>query len=489
MPMVQKRTNSRSKKPTNPADWSALMPVLPGEGPRTRELYLAIRRLIEAGRVPAGAKLPTTRDLAHRLGLSRAAAVAAFEMLTAEGFAEARTGAGTFVASQVPDLSKVKVTTRTRDLRPFKPWPCALGVAISDQRTLGIFRRLLARHLARPEPNHFHYGDPRGGSRLREAIAAYLTTARGVRCHADQIVITAGTQQGLDLVVRAALRPGDAAWMEDPGYPLARAALAGAGVRSVGVPVDDEGLDPTRGEALCPQARLVYVTPSHQFPLGVTMTMRRRLALIEWARRNDAWIIEDDYDSEFRYAGPPLTALQGMDGTGRVAYLGTFSKVLFPGLRVGYAVVPEPLLDAVLDLRARSDRQPPTIAEGALAELLSEGHFAAHVRRARRQAQLSRDVLVAGLQAAAADSLAVATPEQGLHLVAKLIGPRRDTEIVAATNAAGIGTRALSPMFIDAPPQHGLVLGFSGFSTGELRTAALKLCRILGDNHGELKFS
>jgi GntR family transcriptional regulator / MocR family aminotransferase len=454
------------------------MPVLPGDGPRTRELYGAIRRLIEAGLVPPGAKLPTTRDLAGRLGVSRASAVAAFEMLTAEGFAEARVGAGTFVALQVPLLAAKTAKTRAPDPQLSTPLPCELGVAVTDARTQRVFRGLLSRHLSRPGPEHFRYGDPRGGIALREAIAAYLKTARGVRCDASQIVVTSGTQHGLDLVARAALGPGDTIWIEDPCFPMARAAFAGAGADIVGVPVDDEGLDPALGEALCPKARAVYVTPSHQFPLGVTMTMRRRLALLDWARRNEAWIIEDDYDSEFRYAGPPLTALQGMDGSERVAYFGTFSKVLFPGLRVGYAVLPAPLLDAVLSLRARSDRQPPTFAEGALAELLNEGHFAAHLRRARRRVQSSRDVLVAGLRAHSAGALDVAVPEQGLHMVARLIAgtsKRPDMEVVAAANAAGVGARALSTMYVNAKPLQGLVLGFSGFTDEVLREAAEKI--------------
>ena len=465
---------------TNLPDWSALMPVLPGEGPRTRELYAAIRRLIEAGIVPAGAKLPTTRDLARRFGLSRASAVAAFEMLTADGFAEARVGAGTFVAAQVPHLPVAAVKERGPDLEVSPPLPCALGVATPDARTLRVFRSLLARRLARPGPEHFHYGDPRGGLALRQAIAAYLRSARGVRCDAEQIIVTSGSQQGLDLLIRAAIRPGDAVWIEDPCYPMAHAALANSGGHVVGVPVDSEGLDPALGEALCPRARAVYVTPSHQFPLGITMTMRRRLALIEWARRNEAWIIEDDYDSEFRYAGPPLTALQGMDASGRVAYLGTFSKVLFPGLRVGYAVVPEPLLDAVLELRARTDRHPPSLAEGALADLLNEGHFAAHLRRSRRRVHAARDALVAGLQAFRAGVLDVTVPEQGLHLVAKLTSARSDVEIVATAKAAGVGVRALSSMFVTAQPQQGLVLGFSGFAGDELRAAAARLDAILG---------
>ncbi|MDQ0473577.1 GntR family transcriptional regulator/MocR family aminotransferase [Labrys wisconsinensis] len=454
------------------------MPILPGDGPRTRELYAAIRRLIEAGLAPSGAKLPTTRDLARRFGLSRAAAVAAFELLVAEGFAEARIGAGTFVARAVPRLPAA-VAADPPEHGPTAPLPCTLGVAMGDARTLRIFRGLLSRHLARPGPEHFGYGDPRGGLALRRAIAAYLRSARGVRCDPSRIVITSGTQQGLDLVARAALGPDDAVWIEDPCYPMARAALANAGGRLVGVPVDAEGLDPGLGEALCPGARAVYVTPSHQFPLGVTMTMRRRLALIDWARRAGAWIIEDDYDSEFRYAGPPLTALQGADDAGRVAYLGTFSKVLFPGLRVGYAVLPEPLLEAVLALRALTDRQPPTLVEAALADLLDEGHFAAHLRRARRRAEAGRDALIAGLREHAGAGLAATAPEQGLHLVAALPPRLPDRPLAAAAKAAGVGARALSPMFVDAPARQGLVLGFSGFSSEALRAAAAKLGALL----------
>jgi GntR family transcriptional regulator/MocR family aminotransferase len=479
MQLVEKRSNPRQILPTNSPDWSTLIPVLPGDGPRTRELYAALRRLIETGLVPPGAKLPTTRDLAQRLGLSRAAAVVAFEMLTAEGFAEARIGAGTFVAPQVPLLSVATAKMRPPAPLPSPSLPCTLGVASLDTRTMQIFRNLLSRHLAHPGPEHFRYGDPRGGMVLREAIAAYLRTARGVRCEAEQVIITSGTQQGLDLVIRATIRPGDAMWIEDPCYPQARATVAGAGGRIVGIPVDDEGLDPAGGETLCPMARAVYVTPSHQFPLGVTLTMRRRLALIDWAQRNEAWIIEDDYDSEFRFAGPPLTALQGMDGSGRVAYLGTFSKVLFPGLRLGYAVLPEPLLDPVLKLRDRLDRQPPTLAEGALADLLNQGHFAAHLRRARSRVQACRDALVAGLRDHAEGALDFTVPEQGLHMVARLIHDRSDAEIVSAAKAAGVGIRALSQMFVDAAPQQGLVLGFSGFTPEELRTAARKIGEIV----------
>ncbi|RUW63234.1 PLP-dependent aminotransferase family protein [Mesorhizobium sp. M7A.F.Ca.US.008.03.1.1] len=475
MALVDKRTNHGDKIQTNPPDWSALIPVLPGDGPRSRELYAALRRLIETGALAAGAKLPTTRDLAQRFGLSRSAAVACFETLISEGFAVARVGAGTFVAPDVPHLPTTLVKPRPPEIDAGTSLPCGLGVAVSDPRTLDMFRILLSRHLTRPGPEHFRYGDPRGGLPLRTAIANYLRTARGVRCDAGQIVLTSGTQQGLDLLVRAALSPGDAVWIENPCYPMAHAVLAGSGARVFGVPVDAEGLDPEIGESLCPKARAAYVTPSHQYPLGVTMTMRRRLALLDWARRNDAWIIEDDYDSEFRYAGPPLTSLQGMDGSGRVAYLGTFSKILFPGLRIGYVVVPEALLDVVMAVRARSDRFPSTLAEGALTDLLNEGHFAAHLRRVRRRVQAARDVLVAGLEAHCGDALEVTVPEQGLHLMATLKEAGPDTAIVEAAKAAGVGARALSLMFIAGAPRQGLVLGFSGFSDEELTAATVRL--------------
>ncbi|MEP6830895.1 MAG: PLP-dependent aminotransferase family protein [Rhizomicrobium sp.] len=481
MRLAQKSTNSDSKEQTNSPDWSALVPVLPGDGPRSKALYSAIRGLIESGAVPAGAKLPTTRDLARRFRLSRAAAIAAFETLIGEGFAEARVGAGTYVASAVPRLPQDKAEAAVPDPATPPALPLTVGVTASDPRTARIFRQLMSRHLARPTAELFRYGDPRGGFALREAIAAYLRAARGVRCEARQIVVTSGAQQGLDLLIRAIVRSGDAVWAEDPCYPMAHTALKGAGAKVIAVPVDDEGLDVAHGEKLHPKAKAAYVTPSHQFPLGVTMTMRRRLALLDWARRNDAWIIEDDYDSEFRYAGPPLTALQGMDGAGRVAYVGTFSKILFPGLRTGYMVVPEPLLEAVLAVRARSDRFPPILTEAPLADLLNQGHFAAHLRRVRRRVQANRDVLVATLEAHAKGRLEFNVPEQGLHMVANMAAKksRQDTAIAEAAKAAGVGARALSPMYLGAPRQQGLVMGFSAFAPDVIRDAAIRLCTLL----------
>ncbi|WP_159718053.1 MocR-like pyridoxine biosynthesis transcription factor PdxR [Geminicoccus flavidas] len=464
-------------KRTNLPDWSSLIPVLPTEGPRPRAIYLAIRRLIESGLVPPGAKLPTTRDLSARLGVSRLAAVTAFELLTAEGFVEARVGAGTFVASAVPSLPVTSRAEPPAEPPPGPARPFGLGITEPDRRTMASFRQLLARRLREPGPEHFQYGDLRGGLELRAAIAAYLRTARGVRCQASQILLTSGTQQALDLILRAILVPGDAVWLEDPGYAHARAAVANNGGQVIGVPVDAEGLDLAAPRLPAERVRAVYVTPSHQFPLGVTMSMRRRLALLDWAARSGAWLLEDDYDSEFRYAGPPLTALQGMDGAGRVAYLGTFSKVLFPGLRIGYAVLPPELMERVLRLRAQTDRHPPTLTEGALAELLTGGHFAAHLRRTRRRCQAARDALVGALRRQLGPVLE--PPGQGLHLVLPLAPPADDQAIAAAAAAAGVQVQPFSPLFIDAPPRPGLVLGFSGFAPAQLEAAAAVLAGII----------
>ena len=453
---------------TNLPDWSALvavmLPVLPGEGPRARAVYAALRRLIEEGRLPADAKLPPSRALAGQLGVARGAVGAGFEMLVADGFAEARVGAGTYVAAAVPRLVAPPPTPPA----PFtaQNLPGDLGLAYPDPVSLTIFRSILNRQLARPPASLFHYADPRGDAGLRAEVADYLRMARGLRLHADQLVLTAGTQGALDLVARAVLAPGDAVWMEDPGYPSGKAALADQ--RLIPVPVDGEGLDVAAGQRLAPQARAAYVTPSHQFPLGVAMTMRRRLALLDWAQAAGAWVIEDDYDSEFRFAGPPLAALQGMDGAGRVIYVGTFSKALMPGLRLGYLVLPEPLLAPVLALRRRTDRAPPGLAEPALAEFLARGHFAAHLRRARRRVRMAREALLAEL--AQAGHL-VAPPDQGLHLTLPLPPGRDDRDLARHAREHGFGARALSPMYLGAG-RPGLVIGFSGHAPEILARAA-----------------
>jgi GntR family transcriptional regulator/MocR family aminotransferase len=451
------------------SDWSASTPVLPAKGPRRLALYRALRGLIECGQMKPGDKLPTTRDIAGRFGISRGAAVAAYEMLVADGFAEARVGAGTYVAEAVPLLQAAAEPQVIEAQEAQAPLPGALGCSTADATTLRIFRMLMNRHLTLPSARHFHYNDPAGSLALRVEVAAYLKAARGVTCEPDQVIMTAGTQQGLDLAVRTLLKPGDPVWIENPCYAAARELFEGTGLSVTPVPVDGEGIDVAAGIAARPDAKAVYVTPSHQYPLGVTLSMARRLSLIAWARGANAYIIEDDYDSEFRFAGPPLSALQGIDGEGRVIYVGTFSKTLLPGFRFGYLVVPRHLRERVLTIRRLTDRFPSTLAEDALTEFLRDGHFSAHIKRARKRVKAARDALVDALSS---ERLQVTVPEQGLHLVAELDGEEDDVALARQAGAVGFGVKALSPLYGGPTERRGLVIGFSGFEPPVLAQAA-----------------
>ncbi|WP_245903726.1 MocR-like pyridoxine biosynthesis transcription factor PdxR [Humitalea rosea] len=462
--------------PTN-QDWSELllMPE-PGGLAAHRRVYLALRALILDGTVPAGARLPPTRALARTLGVSRSAVIVAYEQLLADGHAVARVGAGTFVAAlEFPPRASAPPARAPERADPAPPF--TIGRAAADERTLRQFRGMVARRLRAFDPLHLTYGDPRGTPALRGAVARMLRTARGVRADPENIVIVSGTQHAFGLVLRALLRPGDPVWVEDPCYPAFLTALTGAGGRAVPVPVDLQGLDVAAGRVAAPEAVAAYVTPSHQYPLGVAMGMERRVALLDWARGAGAYVIEDDYDSEVRFAGRSLAALQGLDGGDRVLHIGTFSKVLFPGLRCGWLVVPDALMDRVLAVRAATDRQPPTLLEGAIADLLDGGAFTAHLRRLRARHRASRDVLVAALSLL--PGLEVDVPDQGLHLVARLRDGGDDVALAAACAAAGIATRPLSAMYLARPPVAGLVLGFTGFSDAALRAGAEGLGRVL----------
>ncbi|MBX0326142.1 PLP-dependent aminotransferase family protein, partial [Oscillochloris sp. ZM17-4] len=390
--------------------------------PLYRQLYDEIRAAVLDGRLAPGARLPSSRELAAGMGLARSTVVSAFEQLLAEGYLEGRVGAGTFVATSLPEdllghggpparppaaherpaprrlsargaaLAATPVSASSGDR--VRPRAFQVGLPDIDGFPHATWARLAARRYGSPPPELMAYGDPAGYLPLREAIASHLAAARGVRCDPGQVVVVSGSQQGLDLAARVLLDPGDEAWIEDPGYMGARGALLAAGARLAPVPVDAEGLDVAAGARLAPQSRLAYITPSHQFPLGVTMSLPRRLALLAWARAAGAWVIEDDYDSEYRYAGRPLAALQGLDGDGRVIYLGTFSKVLFPALRLGYMVVPPDLVPAFVAARALADRHSPGIEQAIVADFLAEGHFARHLRRTRARYAARQAALV-----------------------------------------------------------------------------------------------
>jgi GntR family transcriptional regulator/MocR family aminotransferase len=303
--------------------------------------------------------------------------------------------------------------------------------------------------------------------------------ARAVFCRPDQVIITSGAQQALDLAARVLIDPDDPVWMEEPGYPPTGAVLRAAGARVVPVPVDEEGLSVVEGRAREPAPRLICVSPSHQYPLGVTMSLRRRLELLECARAEGGMVIEDDYDSEYRYAGRPLAALQGLDGDGRVIYLGTMSKVMFPGLRIGYMVVPEHLVDAFLAVRAMVDAHPSSIAQAALADFITEGLLGAHIRRMRQLYAERQAALIEAFRARFGDRLALAPADAGMHLVAHLPPGADDRAIARRAAEAGVEAPALSHYYQGAPAARGLLLGYAGVDRRATDRAADRLAEIL----------
>jgi GntR family transcriptional regulator/MocR family aminotransferase len=481
--------------PAELPDWSDLLTLSIDRAaavPLFRQLHGELRRAILSGAAAPGGRLPATRALAARLGVSRTLVVAVYEQLVAEGYASGRAGAGTFVSREMVErpalpkpvaapVERPGTAQRYAALRPddaqFRDQAFNIGRCGFDDRTLRLWRRLSAAALRQAQAPWFGYSDPRGAPALREAVARYLRAARGVQCDPGQILILAGVQQAIDLVIKILIAPGDAVWMEDPTYPATHAAMVAAQARIVPVPVDRSGLVVAAGVAAAPVARAAYVTPSHQSPSGVVLSMARRLELLAWARQARAWVIEDDYDSEFRYAGRPLASLQGIDGGERVIYLGTFSKVIFPGLRLGYAVVPPELLDAMIAARYLTDRHPAALTEAVVTAFLEQGHFAAHLRRMCTQYRQARDHLVAALCARFGDALGIDVPDQGMHLTARLPEGVRDVAVAAAGLARGVTLRPMSRLYLAAPPVSALMLGFTGYSLDALDRGV----RLLGE--------
>jgi GntR family transcriptional regulator/MocR family aminotransferase len=472
--------------------------------PLYRQLYNALRGAILAGQLKAGARLPATRALANALAISRNTVMNAYAQLLAEGYIEGEVGSGTYVARTLPDellqarahttegqqLPRVGQALSRRGARlasnqvpmsgfstefiAFRP-----GLPALDAFPYELWARLVARRWRRPQRSLLGYGDPTGYGPLRQAIAAYLGEARAVRCQAQQVIVVAGSQQALDLTARMLLDEGDAAWIEDPGYLGARGALLGAGAQLIPVPVDDEGLDVASGAVASQNARLIYVTPSHQYPYGVTMSLRRRLALLEWASQASAWVLEDDYDSEYRYAGRPLAALQGLDGEGRVIYLGTFSKVLFPALRLGYMIVPPDLVDAFATARALVDRHSPAVDQAALADFINAGHFARHIRRMRALYAERQALLVDAARHELSGLLEVHSAEAGMHLVGWLPAGVDDVEASRRAAAYGVGAPPLSMYSLRPLRRGGLLLGYTAVGDREIRDGVQRLAKAL----------
>ncbi len=466
------------------------------DAPVFRQIYLQVRSAILSGKFRPGTKLPSTRELSVQLGVSRSAVVSSFEQLLAEGYASARKGAGTYIASDLPEpfgaihdhrkrqIPVGKITTSAPDLGDFvdvttqsDERPFNLGRTLIDARTAELWRKLSARTLRSFGRHHLGYADPHGMLELRKCVCDYLQAARAVRCEPEQVIITAGTQQALDIVIRVLHGPDDEVWIEDPGYSLTRLALVAAGAKVRPIPVDQYGINVAEGIRRAPRARAVFITPSHQFPKGVVLSMARRLELLAWARESGAWIVEDDYASEFRYGGRPLAALQGLDEAERVIYTGTLNKALFPGLRLGYAVVPLSLMRSFVTARYLMDRQPSGLCQAVVALFMEEGHFAAHIRRMRELYRGQRDALVNAIRRRLADDLTVDPPDQGMHLVAYTRRGLSDVTIERAAREQGVIVRAMSRLYVEAPPRSALMLGFSGYPRQTIAPAIARFAR------------
>jgi GntR family transcriptional regulator/MocR family aminotransferase len=337
----------------------------------------------------------------------------------------------------------------------------------------------VARHSRNPHPKELHYGGPMGSEQLREAICRYLRTSRAVRCEPQQVMIVAGSQQALEVSARALLDPGSSAWIEEPGYWMTRRVLTAAGVRLVPVPVDFEGIDVAAGIKRVRKARAAFVAPSHQYPLGSTMSASRRLQLLEWARSNGSWIIEDDYDSEFRYGSMPIASLQGLDSDSRVIYIGTFSKTLFPSLRIGYLVIPSDLVDRFAAVRHSMDLGSPRLYQDVLTDFMMEGHFARHIRRMRLHYAQNRTALIDNLRKEFGSALEILGAEAGMHLVALLPKGFHDVKIASEAAKQKLWLWPLSPAYVGKVPRHGFILGFSGTPVAEMPHAVRRLRDVL----------
>ncbi len=476
-----------------------MLPVREPGIPVYRWLYSSVRTEILEGRRRPGARLPGTRDLAEQYGLSRGTIVSAFEQLKSEGYVEGSVGSGTYVAAVLPDEllqvrrraagrsqtqpQRKRVSHYARRLKPFpgrEPRPVRAFRANLPALQLfptALWTQLAARRYRRVSTPLLTACDPLGYRALRESVADYLITSRGVQCAPEQVAIVSGVQEALDLAARLLLNPGDRVGLEDPGYPGAALVFEACGARVSPVPVDEQGLNPSspglRG------ARLVYVTPAHQFPLGITMGLARRLELLEWARKTRALIFEDDYDSEYRYAGRPVPALQGLDRDSRVLFAGSFSKVLFPSLRLGYLVLPSDLIDCFAAAISITSRHAPALEQAVLCDFMVEGHFGRHLRRMREEYAERLSVLSSAAREELAGLLEISSVEAGLQTAGWL---RDDIDGESAAKAAAARDVEVTPLSRYARrrlPREALQLGFAAVDAEEIRRGVRNLAAAL----------
>lgn len=475
------------------------LPVQPAGTATYEWLYGALRTEILEGRLRPGTRLPSTRDLAERYGLSRGTIVNAFDLLKSEGYLQSSVGSGTFVSEVLPDdLLTVKrkggegVSSRTVhrhfsdfgrrvvydpnfEAQPMRAFRANLPAV--DLFPMKLWSGIAARRMRGSAPDLLIGCDPIGYTPLREAVADYLNAWRGVKCSPDQVLIVSGVQEAIDIVARVLLNPGDRACIEDPGYQAAATVFEACGARVVPVPVDDEGMQVR--EDLMRGARLVYVTPAHQAPLGVTMTLRRRLALLEWAQRNDALIFEDDYDSEYRYSSRPVPALQGIDRSGTVIFAGSFNKVLFPSLRLGYIVAPHDVLAKLEAVKSITSRHAQLIDQIVLCDFITQGHFARHVRRMREVYAERLGVLLESVRSRLSGAVEISDIEAGLQTAAWLRSDMNAATIQDRARAQGLHVTALSAFARKPLLRDGLQLGFAAVGAPEIRRGVRELAGLL----------
>jgi GntR family transcriptional regulator / MocR family aminotransferase len=463
--------------------------------PLFRQVYKGMRGAILSGKLRANERLPSTRDLAEQLNVSRTVALLAYDQLLAEGFVEGRGGSGTYVSARLmgnavrgdtrsakPRLSRfgagAEATAAIVDRPRRKPVAVRYDFVYgrSDLTTFPfeMWRRLLLRQTRQAPVRHFDYGPALGSERLREAICAHLRRSRAVVCEPSQVIVVNGSQQALDLTIRVLVERGDRVAIEDPHYDGIRGALQAAGARLRGVAVDRNGMNPAR---LPEDARLAFVTPSHQFPTGAILPLDRRLALLEWARRRNAVIVEDDYDGEFHYGGRPLESLQGLDRDGRVLYIGTFSRTVFPALRIGYLIPPQSLVGAFSAAKWLNDLHSATLEQQTLAEFIGNGMYERHLRRLRRRNTARRAALLAAIADFLGNRVEVTGDGAGAHVVLWLKKRVVEEEMVARAAQRGVGIYGIAHCCLRRPSRPGLILGYARLNEREIREGV----RILGE--------
>jgi GntR family transcriptional regulator / MocR family aminotransferase len=482
--------------------------------PLHEQLYRQIRDELKSGRFSYGSsRLPSSRALATDLGISRTTVTLAFSKLHAEGYLRSKAASGTFVSNLLPETfltadqpetyqpiqRPVRISDRVRAIpdgrvgNQFDLGATGAGAGVSlvasipavDEFPMAVWERLRAQVLAKKGAHLLRYASNRGDADLRKALAAYLCDFRAARCHPDQIVIVAGMQQAMLISAIAVLNPGEPAWIEDPCYQQTQRVLTLAGARIVPKPVDDQGIVIARSPKE-PLPRIIYVTPSHQFPLGVTMSFQRRTALLDFACANHAFVFEDDYDAEFRFVGPPLPSLQGIDNSGRVIYAGTMSKILCPSLRLGYVVAPEPLVDSLVKIRSAMDQHSSPIDQATLARFITEGFFLSHIKRMRKIYSERRDFFIEHFNKLLSDRFTLQVPEAGLNIVAWLKREEEFPMIRRITTDIGVRPSALSFFCIQAKLKPAFVFGFAAWTPTQIRESLVKLASALRDSGRDL---